>query len=196
MCGRYIPNTETEIMEIREILRNISIRLSQSDLNRLKMDGDIYPSALAPVIFFQNNLIRIDNFRFGFRKWDNKGIIINARSETVYENKFFGRYMENNRCIIPAHGYYEWKVISGKSKIMYVFTNESKSCMFMAGIYRQTEDGGEYAILTKNPDKNIEYIHNRMPLMINPDQLAGWMDGSLDVWAINPNERIDAYKAV
>lgn len=181
MCGRYIPNTEDEIMEIRDILSRISIRISQAQLNDLELSSDIYPSQIAPVISLNNGNMKIETSKWGFAKWDNKGIIINAKSETVESSKFFGRFAKNNRCVIPAHGYYEWKIISAKNKQKFEFINNNPSALFMAGLYKQTIDNCEFVILTKKANENLESIHERMPLILKPNQIESWLDGSLNI---------------
>jgi len=70
--------------------------------------------------------------KWGLLKCDNKGVIINAKSETYEQSGFFP--FADNRCIIPAHGYYEWLTLQDKKKVNYVFTSKSKYGIFMTGI--------------------------------------------------------------
>jgi len=180
MCGRYIPNTEEEIMEIREILRAISVRLSQSAVEEIPKKEDVFPTDVVPVILMSNGQPAVEKVKWGFARWDGKGIIINAKSETAANSRFFAPYVNHYRCVIPAHGYYEWKTLPDKKKIKFSFTDEKGGGIFMAGLYRLTNEGKEFVILTKPADENISDIHDRMPVMLTKDQLAAWLDGSVN----------------
>lgn len=179
MCGRYIPNTDFEIKEIRNILSQISNKLSQSEVESLFTDGsDVYPTHLSPIITLHDGKINIDKTKWGFEKWDGKGVIINAKSETAETGRFFKPYAKNNRCLIPANGYYEWLTMPDKKKIKYEFNNNTPTGIFMAGLYRQNKSESEFVILTRNANPNISFIHDRMPLMIEPTKIQDWLSGS------------------
>lgn len=114
-------------------------------------------------------------------KWgteNSKGIkIINARSETS------DLYFKNmKKCVMVVQGYYEWKVTlsqSGvESKKPFYFKNEDKdkNYLLIAGLYKQKEDLNgfdfkQFIVLTAEANKQIEDIHDRMPLLLN-DELA------------------------
>jgi putative SOS response-associated peptidase YedK len=172
MCGRYIANSEDEIMEIREILKQISMRLAS--------DADV-PAALSEIfptheVLFINKAFELTRAKFGLEKWDKKGVIINARSEN-YESNYF-RQFAGNRCIIPAHDYYEWQTMPDKKKIKYAFTTESKHGIFMAGIY---DKDSRFAVITKPAEEEIEFIHLRMPVIIRAEQAGDWLGGKLSM---------------
>ena len=187
MCGRYIPNTEDEIMEIREILKEISIRLSQSELQN---NEDVYPSKITPAIYMDDEYTIMDKAKFGFEKWDKKGVIFNAKSETVTQSKFFNPFIDGNRCIIPAHSYYEWQTMADKQKIKYEFYSEEQDFLLMAGIYRQNHDNREFVILTKQANESIQTIHPRMPVILQHEYVRDWLNGKLNV--SNINDKLDS----
>jgi len=169
MCGRYIANSEDEISEIREILRLISARLMTNE-----QLTDIYPTNK---VFIIDKNINPAFAKWGLPKWDNKGVIINAKSETYEQSGFFKPFAAN-RCIIPAHGYYEWLTLQDKKKVKYVFTSKSKHGIFMAGICNKD---GDFAIITKPAEEEIAFIHSRMPMMIGAEQAVDWLGGRLAV---------------
>jgi putative SOS response-associated peptidase YedK len=186
MCGRYISNSEDEVMEIREILKQISMRFVVADYDNAAALTDIYPTNKVLII---NNSVETIYSKWGIEKWDKKGVIINARSET-YEKSGFFKNCASNRCIVPAHGYYEWQTLPDKKKVKYAFTNKKAHGIFMAGIYRpkvetdKQELGGEaldFAIITKPAEKEIQFIHNRMPMIIQTEQVGDWLNGKLSV---------------
>ena len=169
MCGRYIANSEDEVMEIREILKQISIRF----VNAEAVMSEIFPTNQVMLI----NKTESTLAKWGIEKWDKKGVIINAKSETYEQSRFFGDFADN-RYIIPAHGYYEWQTMPDKKKIKYFFTNGERHGIFMAGIYNKQ---GDFAIITKPAEEEIRYIHTRMPLIIRAEQAFDWLNGELSV---------------
>jgi putative SOS response-associated peptidase YedK len=177
MCGRYIENSEDEVMEIREILKQISMRLLNVEYNAETVLSDIFPSEKVIII---NKAVEMTYAKWGVKKWDNKGIIINAKSETYEQSKFFKPFA-NNRCIVPAHGYYEWQTLPDKKKIKYVFTSKNKHGIFMAGICKTEQEHDEFAIITKPAEDEIKFIHDRMPLIIRAEQAGDWLKGTLEI---------------
>ena len=170
MCGRYISNSEEEIMEIREILKQISMRFVNAEVALT----EIFPTNQVMLINKSESALA----KWGIEKWDNKGVIINAKSETYEQSRFFGSFADN-RCIIPAHGYYEWgKSLASQNKTKYAFTSQEKHGIFMAGIYNNQ---GCFSIITKPANENILHIHPRMPLIIRAEQAEEWLSGRLAV---------------
>jgi len=184
MCGRYIPNTEDEIMEIREILSQISIRLSQEEAMGLAGGGEVRPTQMAPVIRCGEAQPYVARMKWGFKKWDNVGQVINARSETACSSRFFGPHTGKGRCIVPAHGYLEWKKEPDGGKTKYIFEGEEPGCLLLAGLCRDAGGGAEFVILTKDADERIADIHDRMPLILAKDAVADWLGGRLPVHGI------------
>ncbi|MCL2638893.1 MAG: SOS response-associated peptidase [Oscillospiraceae bacterium] len=172
MCGRYIANSEDEIMEIREILKQISIRLVETG-GQCPPLQEIFPTHEVMLITAAFELVR---GKFGLEKWDKKGVIINARSEN-YENNYF-RQFAKNRCLIPAHGYFEWQKNEDKTKIKYAIKSREKHGIFMAGIYNKNN---EFAVITKPAELEISAIHPRMPLIIPSAQAEAWLNGQARV---------------
>ncbi len=94
----------------------------------------------------------------------------NARAETVATNGMF-RSFERRRCAMVADGFYEWAA-EGKKKIPRLFTVGPAARPFaMAGIYR--EDA--CAVLTRAAAGVVEAVHDRMPVILAPDDVAPWL---------------------
>jgi putative SOS response-associated peptidase YedK len=105
----------------------------------------------------------------------------NARAETVTEKPMF-RSAFKNRCIIPASGYYEWKTI-GKEKQPYYFTAKQEPILSIVGIWDERtnrEDGKALkscAMLITGPNMFVQDYHDRMPVLLRPDQIDRWLSG-------------------
>lgn len=106
--------------------------------------------------------------------------VINARSETLQEKPFFRQAIRKRRCIIPANGFFEWQR-EENSKQPYYIRMKSDEIMGLAGIWEcWTSPDGERletcAILTVSANSLIRTIHDRMPVIIRPDDYHLWLD--------------------
>lgn len=103
---------------------------------------------------------------------------INARSETVAEKPMFREAYQKRRCLVLADGYYEWQGDRG-SKRPYRIERQDREPFAFAGIWERWGEGEDElhscAILTTEPTKTIEQIHDRMPLMLEPEEEAIWL---------------------
>ena len=191
MCGRYSVLTEDEIIEIRSILHDISLHLVRDGLdNYIARPGEVRPTDMAPVIMNDTDGVVFENAKFGFKKWDGKGVIINARSDTLQRaGNMFSKIKGIGRCVVPASEYYEWKATvtdddgkasSGKRKKQKHFIKDKGgNLLFFAGLYQDTTDGREFVIITKAATGDVESVHDRMPVILRVDQLELWLGGEL-----------------
>ncbi len=106
--------------------------------------------------------------------------MINARSETAAEKPSFRAAMRYRRCLIPSDGFYEWKKVNGQKQPMRVQIKEG-GVFAIAGLWEhwQSHDGSEIescTLLTTNPNEKLRPIHNRMPVIIHPDDFKLWLD--------------------
>ena len=179
MCGRYSVLTEDEIIEIRKILRDWAMKIVKDDFEEYdKEDGEVFPTDHAPVITMGEDGVSFENLRWGFRKWDGKGVIINARVETIQTKSMFAQHLTAGRCVVPAGEYFEWERV-GKEKIKHFVKDREGNLLFMAGLYRDTKDGREFVIITKEAHGDILKIHDRMPVILRTDQIESWLNGTL-----------------
>jgi putative SOS response-associated peptidase YedK len=105
---------------------------------------------------------------------------INARAETVATTPSFREPFKSQRCIIPADGFYEWKK-DGKTKQPYCFEVNNGELFAFAGLWdRWKNPQGEIiescTILTTTPNSLLSDIHDRMPVILSPDNYDLWLD--------------------
>lgn len=176
MCGRYTFFTDKELREVEEIVDKIS-----NDIQRDKMKvGEIFPTNVVPILVPENGIIVSHLMTWGFPNFRNKGVIINARSETVREKRMFHAALENRRCIIPSTGFYEWD----KEKKKYLINMAGSSMLYMAGIYTPFDGENRFVILTTNANESISDIHDRMPVVLPKERLEDWVMDDSEVDAI------------
>jgi len=180
MCGRYVIHDEGEIEEINKILRDIGNKYAGTGITA--KTGEILPTNNAPVLSVQDGKPTLSLMRWGFPKWDGKGVIINAKSETASEKKMFANAIVQRRCVIPSTGFYEWAKMDGKTKCKYQFNAPDSPMLYMAGIYADNPSHAEdeilterFVILTRAANASVRDIHDRMPVILCKDELIRWL---------------------
>jgi len=105
---------------------------------------------------------------------------INAKSETAATKPAFRDPLRFRRCLIPADGFYEWKRM-GTTKQPYCFEVNNGNLVAFAGLWDGWKDStGRWVktctILTTMPNALTSTIHNRMPVVLRPDNYDVWLD--------------------
>ncbi len=108
--------------------------------------------------------------------------LINARSETLGQKPSFRTAYKRRRCLILADGFYEWvKQPGSKSKIPHYITLKDRKPFAFAGLWERwfSPDGSEIksaTIITTQPNVLVAKLHNRMPVILPPEDYARWID--------------------
>lgn len=170
VCGRYYIEIAEE--EMRDIIRVVNSNLNKMAAHAQMKTGEIFPTDIVP-IQTQNS---IQLMKWGFAKYDGKGQIINARSETALEKPMFRKGMLEHRCLVPASNYFEWQK-AGTKKIKHAFRLPDSPVLYMAGIYRMEKDSPlpTFIILTRDASPAVEPIHDRMPVIIPRPLMQSWL---------------------
>jgi len=105
--------------------------------------------------------------------------LANARGETVAEKPSFRSAFKSRRCLIPASGFYEWETEKGVKQPWYIRLKSGVPMAF-AGLWetwhpKEGETIESCCIITTNANKLMEPIHDRMPVILDPDQWATWL---------------------
>jgi putative SOS response-associated peptidase YedK len=105
---------------------------------------------------------------------------INARSETAATKPAFRDPIKFRRCLIPADGFYEWSR-KGASKQPYRFEVNKGELFAFAGLWDGWKDpSGNWiktrSILTTTPNAVTSTVHDRMPVILDPDSYDLWLD--------------------
>jgi len=105
--------------------------------------------------------------------------LINARSETVAEKPSFRAAFKRRRCLVLADGFYEWQKLNGKKQPTYIHMADRKP-FALAGLWESwhSPDGGVIdtcTILTTKPNELMQPIHNRMPVILEPEDYNTWL---------------------
>lgn len=132
--------------------------------------------------------------KFGLMRWglipswakdDSIGVkAINAMAETAAEKPFFREAIRKRRCLIPADGFYEWKLIGPKKKQPYNIGLRDSGLFAFAGLWERWKNpkGMELetcTILTTDANSLVKDVHNRMPVILRPEDYDLWLDSGV-----------------
>ena len=177
MCGRFFIQIDKKDLE--EIIAEVEANNQDKEgLASLKLEGEIFPTDTVVV----KTATTITPMKWGFKV--GKGIVINARSETVTEKSMFRDAVLEHRCAIAASGYYEWKQTGSTKKTKYQFYLPDHGLLYLAGCYRVEHDSPlpTFVILTREADPQFTEIHDRMPVALTTQQADAWLrPGDIDL---------------
>lgn len=153
MCGRFYVGSNNK--DINKILDN----LPESEKNVQIKFGDIYPTYFVPVLTQDKHPILC---KWGFGMFNRKGVLINARAETVTDKQTFRKSFFERRCLIPASGFYEWDTDKNK----FYFDRADGKILYLGGFYRNEDGVDKFVILTKPSTPPVAKHHNRIPVIV------------------------------
>ncbi len=113
---------------------------------------------------------------------------INARDDTILSGKGMWQSMKNNkRSIIPIQGFYEWQKISENARVPHLVqlpeVDGKRPLMMLAGLWDKAKIQetalNSFTIITTHPNKQLEFLHDRMPVILQPDDIDQWLDPNL-----------------
>ena len=108
---------------------------------------------------------------WGFSSPISKGLLANARSESVREKPTFRESALLRRCAIPASGFYEWD----ENKARYRFYRTDEELLWLAGIYRMENGLKRFTVLTREAAGAMIPIHPRMPVTLSGSEIGTWI---------------------
>ena len=144
---------------------------------------NVCPTTQVSVVSLMGGARRLGPMRWGFvPRWykaiNDGPLLINARAETIVEKPAFREACRTRRCLVPMDGFYEWHR-AGDKKLPYFVTHADGAPLVCAGIWQNWEDEGEalasFAIVTTSAPAPLSEIHNRCPVVIEPDQWGKWL---------------------
>ena len=176
MCGRYSLHANPEV---------IALAFKLGLMPEIKARYNIAPSTQILIVRDDKEKGRVaDLYRWGLIPgWAKDPAIgnklANARAETVAEKPSFRNAFRRWRCLIPASGFYEWKGVKGRKQPYYIYP-KGRELFGIAGITElwQGPDGPVHtcAIITTEPNDLMKSIHDRMPVILKPEDYSTWLN--------------------
>jgi putative SOS response-associated peptidase YedK len=180
MCGRY--NIITDAQALYDAYQ-VDAGLDQGRLARY----NVAPATDQLVIVAEGGGRAACWYRWGliphWAKDPTMGVkMINARGESVAAKPAFRAAFRQRRCLVPASGFYGWKIQDG-GKQPYLIKPRSGGLISFAGLWESwAGPGGEvrsFTIITTEPNELMVRIHDRMPVIIPREHHARWLDPAL-----------------
>jgi putative SOS response-associated peptidase YedK len=194
VCGRYVSVSPPALLAER--LHVDEVRAPDAEI---EPNYNVTPRTEVPVVAESirddGDRVRVlDRVRWGLVPSWAKDLsvgdrLINARSEGLAEKPAYRKAFERRRCLIPADGFYEWRVLPGgtakrKPKQPYFIARVDREPMAFAGLYEVWRDRTDpnagwvrtCAIITTAANEKLEPIHDRMPVVLAESVWTEWLD--------------------
>lgn len=179
MCGRIAQTTSIErIIQLTNIAGklesvpqyNIAPSMKVLGIVGSEQKGNFWQE-------FQWGLIPswAKDLRMGFKTF-------NAKAETVAEKPAYRAAFKKRRCLIPVDGFYEW-YRAEKAKVPYFIHARDGSPLLLAGLWEVWSDNAgttifSCTIITTEANRLLAEIHDRMPVIIDVQDLNAWLYGT------------------
>ncbi len=175
MCGRYVFNPDEDFYERFQI---------ENRIENIVPNFNVSPGQTMPVIAnFDRRKVFMMTWGYvpNWAKNENKIKLINTRADSLLQKPSFKNAFQNQRCIVPASGFYEWQKGSSK-KTPFYFSIKDQNMFSFAGIFNDDT----YSIITTDADNAVSPIHDRMPVILKPEDESTWLDNNFNVSLLLP----------
>jgi putative SOS response-associated peptidase YedK len=116
----------------------------------------------------------------------------NARVETVATKRFFRESFKTRRCLMPVSGYYEWQDTPGGKQPWYFTARDRSPVLTIAALWDEwkNRESGERikscTMIIGEPNDFVAEVHDRMPVLLQPEQFDHWLSGAMGVAELKP----------
>jgi putative SOS response-associated peptidase YedK len=209
MCGRYYRRSDKQ--QIAE-----AFRLGLPTTFEILPSFNVCPQSFQPIVRLDEETGKreLAQARWGLVPFWAKDAkmaynTINAKAETLATSPAFREALKRRRCLVPLDGFYEWEPSGGKNKQPYAVGLASGGLFGVAGLWDRWKDKASaewldtFTVITTDPNEVMEPFHNRMPVILRPDDFERWMEpgdptrlpvdllrpypaGEMKAWKISP----------
>ena len=193
MCGRYTLTDPEDIADAFEAALDPQVAADPWWKPRF----NVAPTQPAPVVAMRGGARAIELMRWGLvPHWALPGgkkppLMINARLESLMAKQMFRDALERKRCLVPTSGFFEWVSARGAAAgdkpapRPFYFHPRAHHLFAFAGLWARSRDAhGEelhsFTIITTRANSLVRPIHDRMPILLSPDDHAAWLSPDLD----------------
>jgi putative SOS response-associated peptidase YedK len=178
MCGRF-----TQAYTWREVQDFLNVF---GPPQNLQPRYNIAPTMNVDVVLAQDSVRALTKMRWGLCPgWWKKTLgelpaTFNARAETVAEKPMFRSAFRRCRCVVPASGFYEWRLEAGRKQPYYI-TAVDGSILLIAGLWDTWTDqaSGETVksctLIVTGANKAMRALHDRMPVLLRREEGERWL---------------------
>lgn len=174
-------------------IENLSKRFEIADgvPSGTKRNYNISPAASTPVVVLRDGARQIERKLWGIIPQNAKDTSAvfrykthAVRSEVALKKQSLAKAIRTQRCLVPANGWYEWRVVDGQ-KTPYFVTVRDQPLFAMAGIYSSWTDPngkewGTYGVMTIDSHSSSTLGRLARPIVLHPNDEASWLDPTID----------------
>jgi putative SOS response-associated peptidase YedK len=185
MCGRYGRRADKQRIAEWMQAHNTSV----FDERYFEPSYNVAPQTMQPVVRLDTETgeRELTVMRWGLVPfWSKDAKIaystINAKAETITTSPAFHEAMKRRRCLVPADWFYEWQKIDAKTKQPFAIGMNDGARFAFAGLWetwkeKATERTVEsFTIITTDPNELMQPLHNRMPVILRPQDYSRWIE--------------------
>ena len=187
MCGRFVATTAPQQLALL-----FDAVLDDSFADRVVPNYNVAPTTQILSIISEDDRRVLRRAHWGLLpSWSKDrsraASMINARSETLTEKPSFRPLLKAHRCVVPVDGYYEWQTVGvGSStkvpKQPYFIRSSDNRPLALAALWTTWRDPDQdgtsvrsCAIVTTSPNEQLAIIHDRMPCILDGDEISEWL---------------------
>jgi putative SOS response-associated peptidase YedK len=195
MCGRFVLDRKTtdlvslfDVDTVGEEVPGPSWNIAPTQVISIVLDSLPKATDDEP---YPEPLRRLEAARWGLVPGWAKGPkdgppLFNARSEDVAGKPSFANAVARRRAVVPASGYYEWRIVDGAAVPQYISLPGDELLVF-AALYEWWRNPAaandatdkwllSATILTRLSSGTLADVHERMPVFLDADMVEGWLD--------------------
>lgn len=110
--------------------------------------------------------------------------LVNAKGEEAAKKPTWSRSLRERRCLVPSTGFYEWLTRDGERFPLWFRPSSGRTLTF-AGVWAPFDWGEKkgwpcVAILTTTPNGEVASVHDRMPVVLSPEEEDAWLAPDAD----------------
>ena len=180
MCGRVsLAKTNPD-----EIADQLGAELADGVRERYKARWNIGPMQWALIVRPENNGKRlVMPARWGIERVIGRNEDGSRKTATPFNTMVekiakptWNKAFQERRCVLPVTGFYEWTGPKKDRRPIH-FTRQDGGLLYLAGVfdYEKDDEPARFSVLTTTANKTLAPYHDRMPVIIEPVQLANWL---------------------
>jgi putative SOS response-associated peptidase YedK len=163
MCGRFVRKGEPK--KVAEVLG------VEDGVEHWTESFNVAPSSTIPIVTADPAGRHIVPAVWGFIS-TGRAPLFNARGETVDTIQSFRDSFRQNRCLVPASGFYEWRT---SDRQPFYFERRDGQLLAFAGIWKLVGNHLQATVITTTPNAEMQDIHHRMPVILESGSWTDWL---------------------
>jgi len=175
MCGRFAQTVSRDVYFDALDLTPDDILFDPVPIGRY----NVAPGTSVLVLSHHDDQYHFNSIHWGYKpEWWDKPALINARNETAATGRMFKPLWAKGRVIVPAEGWFEWKRNRDVKQPYFVHHRHGKPLFFAAighAPFDRDDAAHGFVIVTAASDKGLLDIHDRMPVVLEPEAAREWL---------------------